>query len=342
MKYCANCGSQYNASAAYCPNCGAANTSANVQQAAGVVTQGKKTNGMCIAGFVCSLLCTPIGLILSIIGLVQAKKKDEGGKGLGIAGIIISGIGLVISVVLFLVFFGIGVAYSDVEHPMIKEGCANLDANGNYKSSDGAIVCKDFYCEYETEDWYYSASCDLVDLDEYDYDEDYDYDDEEYYYEDETKKDEVIENKDENITPSVTNNAMANTSWIASDNSEMVFTSISFNWYKDKGVYTDNYYTGTYKFYIGEDAVNYITTELSSYGVTKEELNSLFDRVEEYSVDNFVVFDFSYLTSKLNGQVSTVTENKAPWFGFILKDGTYLDVANMNTGTYYKFNKKVE
>lgn len=55
------------------------------------------TNGLCVAGFVVSLisilccgLTSFIGLILSIVGLILANKRGQGGKGMAIAGIIIS------------------------------------------------------------------------------------------------------------------------------------------------------------------------------------------------------------------------------------------------------------
>jgi hypothetical protein len=48
------------------------------------------TNGLSIAGLILAFLAAPIGFILSIIGLIQAGKRGQKGKGLAIAGIIIS------------------------------------------------------------------------------------------------------------------------------------------------------------------------------------------------------------------------------------------------------------
>jgi hypothetical protein len=48
------------------------------------------TNGLSIAGLVLAFLIAPVGFILSVIGLVQAGKRGQKGKGLAIAGIIIS------------------------------------------------------------------------------------------------------------------------------------------------------------------------------------------------------------------------------------------------------------
>jgi hypothetical protein len=66
-------------------------------------TGAPKTNGMAIAGFVCSLFCWPLGLIFSIMGMSQTSKDpSQGGRGLAIAGLIIS----IVSVVLTFIFWG--------------------------------------------------------------------------------------------------------------------------------------------------------------------------------------------------------------------------------------------
>ena len=69
-------------------------------------------NGMAIAGFVCSFFFSVIGLVLSIIGFTQINKtaKETGiepkGKGLALAGIIISGVALAFQVLLIMGGFG--------------------------------------------------------------------------------------------------------------------------------------------------------------------------------------------------------------------------------------------
>lgn len=137
-----------------------------------------------------------------------------------------------------------------------------------------------------------------------------------------------------------TKSIVENTKWIASDGSEMIFGKKELRWYQKEGHYDDNYYFGEYEFFIGDHAIEFITTDLSSYGVTKTELESLFERNEEYNRDNFVVFNIEYDGIKMNGETTAPTVSLVPWFGFILEDNTYLDVANMNTGTYYSFTKK--
>lgn len=131
-----------------------------------------------------------------------------------------------------------------------------------------------------------------------------------------------------------------NTSWVASDNSEMVFEEKDFKWYKSQDDHSDNYYYGTYEFYIGEEAVEFITTDLSSYNVTEEELEGIFARNANYSRENFVVFNLNYDGITIDGETTKPSNSLVPWYGFILDDNTVLDVANMNTGTYYSFTKK--
>jgi hypothetical protein len=63
-----------------------------------MVTNNKSTNGMAIAGFVCSFFVQILGLIFSIVGLSQIKKTGESGRGLAIAGIVISAIGIFLTI----------------------------------------------------------------------------------------------------------------------------------------------------------------------------------------------------------------------------------------------------
>lgn len=57
--------------------------------------QKKGENGMAIAGLVLAFFIPLVGLILSCLGLKQSKTMDDEGKGISIAGIVISSLGLV-------------------------------------------------------------------------------------------------------------------------------------------------------------------------------------------------------------------------------------------------------
>jgi hypothetical protein len=93
--FCTNCGRELTPGAVFCENCGVKNeVGAPAPQQTGEVPQ-KKTNGCAIAGFIMSLLCgclSPVALILSIIGISKSKTTGTG-KGLAIAGTIISALG---------------------------------------------------------------------------------------------------------------------------------------------------------------------------------------------------------------------------------------------------------
>ncbi len=60
-----------------------------------------RTSGMAIAGFVLSFFCALLGLIFSCIGYSECKKSNGQvtGEGLAIAGIIISILGFLLSIV---------------------------------------------------------------------------------------------------------------------------------------------------------------------------------------------------------------------------------------------------
>ncbi len=69
------------------------------------VTPVAGTNQLAIAGFVLSFLIVPLGLILSIIALLQIKKTQQAGKGLAIAGIVVSAIFTLLVIMLVISTF---------------------------------------------------------------------------------------------------------------------------------------------------------------------------------------------------------------------------------------------
>ncbi len=111
--YCSKCGAQIDDSATFCQYCGTPTTGTPVNQQyyAPPVQQGtngtssNQTNGFAIAGFVLAFFMPLIGLVLSIVGLVKSKKDFGGsGKGLAIAGIVISGVAILIYIIVFASF----------------------------------------------------------------------------------------------------------------------------------------------------------------------------------------------------------------------------------------------
>lgn len=84
MKYCTKCGQEVMEEAVVCPHCGCE-----------VKTPKKdETNGMAIAGFVCSFFIPLLGWIFGGLGLKKSKETNKG-RGLSVAALIISTVSFV-------------------------------------------------------------------------------------------------------------------------------------------------------------------------------------------------------------------------------------------------------
>ena len=95
--FCKNCGKEVDDRAVVCPNCG-------VQLAE--MDSNKSSNETCtmaIVGFILSFFVSIAGLICSIIGYKKCKEENLNGKGLAIAGIIISVASMVLVVILYVI-----------------------------------------------------------------------------------------------------------------------------------------------------------------------------------------------------------------------------------------------
>ena len=121
--YCGRCGTQNQDNARFCSECGADLSPVNpaavpvqpiqpIQPAPAVVpiapTHINKNNILCCVGFYGALASivllgttAPVFFVISIIGLIQSKKRNEIGRGLAKAGIIIT------SVLMFVYITGI-------------------------------------------------------------------------------------------------------------------------------------------------------------------------------------------------------------------------------------------
>lgn len=129
----------------------------------------------------------------------------------------------------------------------------------------------------------------------------------------------------------------------SNDGSLIVFEQDgTFRYYQTAEDLTDNYFEGTYEFYVGADAVEYITTSLSQYSITEDELTNVFDNNDEYDESNFVCFSLNNEACYMGGENTVDTPYQTPYFGFCLEeDGDlYLDIANMNTANYHLFIAK--
>lgn len=142
MKFCGNCGAKMEDGEQYCSYCGTrfesaarrdADTNIEMRPAPQYSAQSQhsdpmmrqlptqKTNGFAVAGFVMGLIsilfcwcCFGVtqilGVIFSAVALSQIKKTGEGGKGLAVAGLVLS----VLCIVLSAVFAVLSALASDV------------------------------------------------------------------------------------------------------------------------------------------------------------------------------------------------------------------------------------
>jgi len=125
-KFCSNCGAEIQDGFAFCEKCGNpvdGSVKAPAQQPAQQAQYNPqyaqapaKRNGMALAGFILSLVnvfCCLGGLnlfalIFSIIGLVKAKDYNGDRKGLALAGLIITIVAMVISVIVYVIMIATG------------------------------------------------------------------------------------------------------------------------------------------------------------------------------------------------------------------------------------------
>ena len=112
-KYCTNCGTKMNETDRFCSNCGADSNSGDSSVQNNNVVQGgtKKTNGLAVTSFVCSMVGIVVfGLVMGIlaicfgaVGLSRTKYfPEESGKGFAVTGIVV-GIIEVIIMILYIV-----------------------------------------------------------------------------------------------------------------------------------------------------------------------------------------------------------------------------------------------
>jgi peptidyl-prolyl cis-trans isomerase B (cyclophilin B) len=59
------------------------------------------TNGFAIAAFVCAFLCSPLGIVFGAVALSQINRTGERGRGLAIAGLVISALSIIVGIALF-------------------------------------------------------------------------------------------------------------------------------------------------------------------------------------------------------------------------------------------------
>mgnify|MGYP001623620600 CR=1 FL=1 len=115
--FCKNCGKQIDDNSVVCPYCGAETKSqATAQQPQYQQPQyqqpyqqqytEKRSNSYAIAGFVLAFFFALLGLIFSIIGLRKVDECGGSGKGLAIAGIVLSILSMIGAFIIMITSYG--------------------------------------------------------------------------------------------------------------------------------------------------------------------------------------------------------------------------------------------
>lgn len=237
----------------------------------------KKSKGLAIAAMVVGILsmtlCCTVGSVLGLVGLILgivSLSKKEDGKGMAIAGIITSAIGILVGIVFIFLLV--------------------LDMQIMKENGDLTI----------------------------------------------TEMEEELIGELEGLPEE---NPFTGCRFQCGDGSMIYFEEDgSFIWYQSDEDHDDNYYTGTYDVYMGEDAYDYIIYDLSEYGITEEELDDYFDRNEDsdfYQKENMCCLVLHNEELFMDGKLQDYAANERHYMGFF-EDG-YFDAANMESGEYASF-----
>ncbi|MCL2869454.1 DUF4190 domain-containing protein [Candidatus Saccharibacteria bacterium] len=127
------------------------------------IQQQSGSNVLAILGFIFAFLMPLIGLILSIIGLVKSKQKTGKGKGLAIAGIIISIVwGIIVCVLSIFVFASLILNASSPIPSKFVDSLGRQDYAAAYDlfyDNMGYASVKDFQTSFENSNVKIDSSC---------------------------------------------------------------------------------------------------------------------------------------------------------------------------------------
>ena len=129
-------------------------------------------------------------------------------------------------------------------------------------------------------------------------------------------------------------------SWTGDDNSVLYLNNDkSYVWYQDDNKQDDNYYIGNYDFYVGNDAINYIATNLKEYGLTKEEQQQI-SQNSGYNLSAYYLIVLNCTTTKINGVESVPATPQVYYYGFYDQTRNYLSLINIATQNQAGFTLK--
>ena len=128
-------------------------------------------------------------------------------------------------------------------------------------------------------------------------------------------------------------------SWLGIDNSILYLNNnYKYNWYQNDQDHNDNFHTGNYEFYTGEDAINYISINLPEYGLTEEKQRNIIKN-NNYKIKDYYILIINCNKSIINNQEQDLN-NTIYYYGFYNKDLNQLHLTNIQTNSSAQFNLK--
>ena len=128
--------------------------------------------------------------------------------------------------------------------------------------------------------------------------------------------------------------------WVAmEDGSYLEFgKQQTFKYYKSYEDTSDNYFTGKYRMYSGDDAVKQLTTTYKDYGITRDEIQRLIRNNSAFKAENFVLVVLENDGMWMGGENVKDEEWDSVYYGFLVTNpNTSLLVINAVTDTSFSF-----
>ncbi|AMM22773.1 hypothetical protein AX769_21780 (plasmid) [Frondihabitans sp. PAMC 28766] len=82
-----------------------------------VAPASDRYNVLAIVGFILAFVISIGGLVVSIIALTQIKKTGERGRGLALAGVIISAVAIIITIIAYIAIFTVAAHNGTTTNP---------------------------------------------------------------------------------------------------------------------------------------------------------------------------------------------------------------------------------
>lgn len=129
-------------------------------------------------------------------------------------------------------------------------------------------------------------------------------------------------------------------SWIGTDNSILYLNhNQNYTWYQDDQIHDNNFHTGTYMVYTGNDAIQYIATNLTEYGITEETQWNIIEN-KNYEVNDYYLLILNCNKSIINNNEQKIENSQIYYYGFYDNATNQLDLINIATNTNAQFKLK--